>query len=314
MSADEEKPSLPVSFEQLAELEDDFEQVDLELTRVQDKLTKDLYVKREKIIADIPHFWNSVFEVAPEEFEHAFKETDGELLLSLKNLFVTRFDLPEGDPRSFSIKWEFEENAFFEDSVLEKKFIYRQSPKGDVSGLVSEPVKIHWKPGKDLTNGLTDLVLKVHAEEKAGKADEETDAKKELKKKIEDTPLGDLSFFTWFAFRGPRITEEEHKESLKKEEEKRQLRKAGKPVEDDEMEEDEEDEDDLFDKAYEYEPYPAADDQALCIAEDIWPDAIKLYLQSQEDDILSEFEDLDDEDEEMEEDDKAEPASKKRKA
>jgi hypothetical protein len=32
MSADEEKPSLPVSFEQLAELEDDFEQVDLELS------------------------------------------------------------------------------------------------------------------------------------------------------------------------------------------------------------------------------------------------------------------------------------------
>uniref|UniRef100_A0A8H7NGP9 Uncharacterized protein n=1 Tax=Bionectria ochroleuca TaxID=29856 RepID=A0A8H7NGP9_BIOOC len=250
----------------------------------------------------------------PRSLSTLFKETDGELLLALKNLFVTRFDLPEGDPRSFSIKWEFEENAFFEDKVLEKKFIYRQSPKGDVSGLVSEPVKIHWKPGKDLTNGLTDLVLKVHAEEKAGKADEETDAKKELKKKIEDLPLGDLSFFTWFAFRGPRITEEEHKESLKKEEEKRQLRKAGKPVEDDEMEEDEEDEDDLFDKAYEYEPYPAADDQALCIAEDIWPDAIKLYLQSQEDDILSEFEDLDDEDEEMEEDDKAEPASKKRKA
>jgi hypothetical protein len=96
---------------------------------------------------------------------------------------------------------------------------------------------------------------------------------------MESTGLGGVSFFAWFGFIGRRVTEEESKEALKLEQEKRKALKEGKEV--DVMDDDkEDDEDDEYDE-YEMEIFPTADDLAVCIAEDLWPGAIKYFSKSQ---------------------------------
>lgn len=246
--------------------------------RQQDSLTKDLYAKRQKIVAQIPNFWAHVFEQAPPDIDEYIQPTDSAVIVSsLTSLSVDRFELPDGEPRSFSITFEFSENEYFENKVLEKKFWWRRSKDG-WAGYVSEPVAIQWKSSdKDLTGGMLGLVHKVWDDEKAGKGDEETDAKKELKKLMEDTGLGGVSFFAFFGFRGRKISAEEDKEAFKIEQEKRQQRKAGKDVPDDTMDEDEDDDD--MDE-YEWEIFPTGDDLAVSISEDLWPGAIRYFSKS----------------------------------
>jgi hypothetical protein len=270
MSAEAENP---VSYEQLEELEDDFEDVELEMLRYQHKLSKDLYAKREKVVSQIPSFWPLAIEQCPPDIDEYIQPADANLLLNhLTGLTVERFELPDGDPRSVSIKWEFSENEFFENKTLEKKFWWRNA-LDKWSGHVSEPVEIKWKEGKDLTNGMLALSKQIFDEEAAGKT-EETEAKKKLKEQIDETGLGSLSFFAWFGFRGRKISADEHKEATKKDEERRKNIKAGKKVE--EMEEDDDEDDDDLDE-YEYEIFPTGDDLAICIAEDLWPNAIKYF-------------------------------------
>ncbi|KAH7152446.1 nucleosome assembly protein [Dactylonectria estremocensis] len=293
-----------VTYEKLQDIEDEFDEVEVEILRQQDKLGKAIYAKRQEVIANIPHFWPLVFEQAPPEVDEYILPSDSVLLNSLVSLSVERFELPQGDPRSVYIKFEFEENEYFEDKVIEKKFWWRRAHDG-WAGLVSEPVKINWKKGKDLTEGMLDLVHKVWEEEKAGKSGE-TAAQKELKKVIEDTGLGGVSFFAWFGFRGRKISVEEDKEASKKEQERREARKAGKETEQDATDEDD-DEDE-----YEMEIFPTGDDLAVCITEDLWPGAINYFTTAQEQDGMSDI-DFEESDEEMEDDD-AVPALKKRKA
>ena len=209
--------------------------------RQQEKLSRNLYVKREKVVAEIPNFWPLVFEQAPAEIDEYITPQDSALMLNaLKSLSVERFQIPNGDPRSVSFKFEFGENDHFENTVLEKKFWWRRAKDG-WAGLVSDPVPIKWKKDKDLTGGMLDLVQKVYEEEKAGK-DEETENKKKLKAQMESEGLGGLSFFAWFGFRGRKISAEEDQEAFKVEQEKRSARKGGKEV--DAMDEDNEDDDD----------------------------------------------------------------------
>ena len=273
----------PISYEQLQDLEDDFEDVELELLRQSDKLSKDLYAKRAKIVSQIPNFWSLVFEQAPPEIDEYIQPTDAALFLSaLKDLSVERFELPNGDPRSISIKFEFTENEHFENTVLEKKFWWRYAKDG-WAGHVSEPVDIKWKSAdKDLTSGMLGLVNKIREEEKEGKADEETEAKTALKKQMEETGLGGVSFFAWFGFRGRNISPEESAEAFKEEQEKRKARKEGKET--DAMDEDEDEEED--DDEYELEIFPTADDLAVCIAEDLWPGAIKYFSEFLEENVI----------------------------
>lgn len=255
-------------------------------------------MKRAKVIDQIPNFWPLVFEQAPPDVDEYIQPTDSAVLLSaLKGLSVERFELPQGDPRSIIISFEFSENEYFENKTLEKKFWWRRSKDG-WAGLVSEPVKINWKAGKDLTTGMLDLAIQVWEETKAGK-EEETPAKKELQKLMENTGLGGLSFFAWFGFCGRRVSAEEDREAFKEEEEKRKARQEGKEV--DAMDEDEEDEDEDDDDEYENEIFPTGDDLAVCISEDLWPNAIKYFSEFIEENILeveSEGEGDDDDDDE----------------
>lgn len=235
-------------------------------------------MKRAKVISEIPNFWPLVLEQAPADIDEYIQPTDSAVLLnSLVDVSVDRFELPSGgDPRSIAIKFTFSENEYFEDKTIEKKFWWRYAKDG-WAGLVSEPVKISWKSNdKDLTQGMLDLVCQVReAEQKASKKlGDEEEPKKSLLSKMEATGLGGVSFFAWFGFCGRAVTAEESKEAWKIEQGKREERRAGKDVDEDE----DEDEEDDFDE-YETEIFPTADDVAVCIAEDVWPNAIKYFSE-----------------------------------
>lgn len=247
------------------------------------KLSQPLYEKRAELISKIPNFWPLVFEAAPPDVDEFIQPSDAALLsVSLKNVDVKHFELEAGEPRSFSVVFEFGENDHFEDKVLEKKFWYRHHKSLTWSGFVSEPVEIKWKEGKDLTEGLLGLAKKVWDEEQEGlKAGKPvtgwTDTRKELQKKIEDTGIGAVSFFAWFGFIGRRITAEESAEADKKERERRKLRQAGQEVPKTKEEEDEDDEDEEEEIEEELEIFPGGADLATAISEDLWPDAIKHF-------------------------------------
>ncbi|KAK3370189.1 nucleosome assembly protein-domain-containing protein [Podospora didyma] len=272
------------------------------LVRHQVELSRPLYEKRRKIVSQISHFWPLVIEQAPPDIDEYIQPSDSSVLLqSLTSLSVSHFEIENGgtgDPRSVAIRWEFSENEHFEDKVIEKKFWYRHSSDG-WAGLVSEPIEIKWKKGKDLTGGLLNMVKAVWDEEQAAvgtngttkskkakkTADDLTPKQKALKKKIENTGLGGQSFFAWFGFIGRAISAEESRIAVEEENEKRRLRKAGAEVPDSNngAEDDEDNEDDEND----LEIFPEGDTLALAITDDLWPGAIKYFTQAQEQDDMS---------------------------
>ena len=257
--------------------------------RQQVELTRALYAKRHKTVSQIPNFWPLVIEQAPPDIDEYIQPSDSALLLSsLVSLSVSHFEIEDGgtgDPRSVSIRWEFSDNDYFEDKVLEKKFWHRRSKNG-WAGLVSEPVDIRWKKGRDLTGGLLGLVKRAWDEEQALEKEGKlrpvglTAAQKALKRKIDDTGLGGVSFFAWFGFRGNRVSAEESRLAWEKEKEKRQRRQEGQeaasPPDEDE---DDDDDDDDDDEDEDLEIFPDGDNLAVCIAEDLWPGAIKYFSQ-----------------------------------
>jgi hypothetical protein len=198
-----------------------------------------------------------------------------------------------------SIRWEFAENEYFEDRVLEKRFWYRRARDG-WSGLVSEPVPIRWKKGKDLTGGLLDLVCKawdtdpVRQQEASsssssrGLANAEVEAEgvkeamnvtaeqKALKKKIDQTGMGGLSFFAWFGFIGRRVSAKESEEATRREAERRDLRRQGQKIDSPVENETEEGGEG---PGMSLEIFPDGDDLAVAITEDLWPGAIKYFSE-----------------------------------
>ncbi|KAG6311337.1 hypothetical protein E4U22_002717, partial [Claviceps purpurea] len=157
------------------------------------------------------------------------------------------------------------------------------------------PVEIKWKPGKDLTNGLLDLAKKVYEEDKAGKHDQNSPAKEALIKKLDDVNIATVSFFNMFGYRGRYITAEESAAAFMELEEKRKARKEGKPPVE-EMEDDDDDDE------YDFEILHNAEDLALAIAEDLYPDAIRYFRRGEQLVMKADidFDDFDDDtDEEM---------------
>ncbi|ESZ94142.1 putative nucleosome assembly protein C36B7.08c [Sclerotinia borealis F-4128] len=300
----------PVCYEDLAEIERDFDDAETEIIRLQVSLTRPLYTRRNNTVAQIPNFWALVLEQAPPDIDQYIQPSDSALLLSsLTSLHVSHFELENpktaigGDPRSVSITWTFSSNEYFEDEKLVKKFWYRKSV-GGWCGLVSEPVRINWKKGKDLTGGLLGMVSDAWDAEQRGKKNREKDGKskdmspqqKALEKKMANTSMGGLSFFAWFGFIGRRVSEEESKETNAKDLAKRKARKNGEKVAESEDEDDEKDDEE--DLGMSLEIFPDGDDLAIAITEDLWPGAIKYFTAAQEQDALSDadFESDDEED------------------
>ncbi|KAI6859911.1 hypothetical protein KC334_g21472, partial [Hortaea werneckii] len=112
----------PVSYEDLALIEEEFAEVDDEVQRKQHELSKPLYAKRAEAVSKIPNFWPLVMEQAPMEIEDYITPLDSAIFAEhLTNLTVTRPELEEGksgNPKTFTIKFEFSENEYFEDKVL----------------------------------------------------------------------------------------------------------------------------------------------------------------------------------------------------
>ncbi|CBY01666.1 hypothetical protein IAQ61_003473 [Plenodomus lingam] len=295
--ADTEAPEeLTARFEELGALEAEFEDAELEIIRKAEEIHAPLYKKRAEYIAKIPHFWSLVLEQAPQEIDTFIQPTDSKVFAEcLDTLEVSRFELddPKGSPRSFSLKFGFKDNDYFEDQVLEKKFWFRKTR--DWAGLVSEPVKINWKKGKDLTAGLSEAAYKLGEMRKknaidtssaeARKKETETEEYKQLTEKIQTVTDASVSFFCLFSFvSGFRwVSAEENEKTIKEDNERLEKIRRGEKVEDD----DEDDEEDDVDYQ-ESEVFPGGDEVATLIAEDMWPNAIKYYKGT--------FEEADDED------------------
>ena len=280
--------------------------------RLQYKLSKPLYKRRQEVISrmiNAERFWPLVFEQAPLEVESFIKPTDSVLFSeALRGLDITRFELEHdaggseksGEPRSLIFRFEFDENKWFEDRVLEKRIWYRHAKDG-WAGLVSEPVKIHWKDGKDLTEGLTDDAIALfQARKKSGDMmNRDLSQYKALTRKIEEWNGANTSFFTWFGWVSSRryVGAEESEQAKKQAAERRQKREQGEKVEDPSSDEPVTDED--------AEVHPSGEELALALAEELWPTATKLFTQAQEvaDEEMSEvdFEDQHAEEEEDEE-------------
>lgn len=288
--------------------------------RQQYKLSQAAYAKRTETVAKIDNFWSLVFEQAPMEVDGFIQAQDSRIFAeSLLSIKVTRpeIDDPKGSPRSLTIDFEFKPNEDFEDTVLSKTFYYRRASDGEV-GLVSEPVKIHWKKGKDLTEGLTDGAVALwEARKKTGDMTaKELPEHAVLKEKVENLSGANTSFFTFFGWVSSRrwVSREESEKANEAHKEKRAARQRGEKV--DEPEEEDEDEDDVFGDS-DVEVHEAGEHLAITIAEDIWPNAIKFFSQAQE---LGDMSDVEFE-EDDEEDDEGEPvdiralvgASKKKK-
>ncbi|KAF1813916.1 hypothetical protein P152DRAFT_457291 [Eremomyces bilateralis CBS 781.70] len=292
---DIDQPQPTVFYEELSELEHEFDVADLEIIRKQWELNAPLYAKREALISKIPNFWALVFEQSPPEFDQFIQPSDSELFADcLRSLAVDRFELADS-PRSISVKFTFAPNQWFDDEVLEKKFWFRRARDG-WTGLVSEPVKIHWKKGKDLTKGLTDAAAQVFERERnlLGSSNGAGDAPREpsadyvtLAKKLESNEDGIGSFFTFFGFVSEKqyVSAEESAAANRAEDDRRKARKE-------EGKGEEEPEEDLEDTRQDVEICPHGGDIAALLAEDIWANAVKYFTSAQEmdDEELSDME------------------------
>lgn len=276
-----------VTYEQLAAMEQEFSEVETELIRQQVTLCAPLYERRAALVGQIPNFWPLVFEQAPIEIDTHLNPVDSRLLLSaLRNFSVHHFE-PEIDPRSVRFRFEFESNEYFSDQVLEKTFWWRTRRDASWTGLVSDAIAIHWKdPEKDLTRGFLDLACAAGFSVAPGSAPPPTGRTPEqtaLQAAIDDRGIGGLSFFAWFGYQGPRISDTETAEAM---ESVKACRQTGKKTEPDETG------DDSGVKAdraalEQLEIFPNGDELAVALAEDLWPGAVKYFLQAQEEDDVS---------------------------
>lgn len=327
MSVSEEFVIDPAAIKELQLIEASLSDVDTEITAKQFLMTKDILAARENTISKIPGFWAVVFDHASSELEAAITGNDLEVFAnSLKNIEVSRPEIPAsanpsqvglanfGEPRSVTIRFHFSENEWFTDSLLEKTFYYRYGKDGS-AGLVSEPIRVNWKAGKDLTEGLTDAAYKFWAAQKqnpaqqldaviTGEARKARDAEarkipeyKALADLLESATSGAISFFNFFSYRGRWTSAAESVEAKAELLAKRQAALNGKAVDDD----DEDDEDEDFPEE-EVETFPAGHEVAVSISEDIYPSAIDYFLADtiDSDDELDgiEIDNTDDEDDE----------------
>lgn len=277
--------------------------VDTEITAKQYLMAKDILAARQNTIARIPGFWAVVFDHASSELEAAI--TGADLSVFAKALKAIEIDRPEmpasahpsqvglahfGEPRSVTIRFHWApDNEWFADPVLEKTFFYRHGKDGS-AGLVSDPVRINWKPGHDLTEGLTDAAYAFWDAQRrdpsqqldgvlAGDARKARDAAaralpeyKALTARIEEVKEDAISFFNFFSYRGRWTSAAESAEAKAELLAKRQAAADGGHDHDED-----EDEDEDFPEE-DVETFPAGHECAVAIAEDIFPSAIDYFM------------------------------------
>lgn len=329
--ADHEHTGLPELPKELAKqfglLEQKFVRAEVDQIRSGITRFRPLLKERDEAIANSPlkgTFWTQVFANAPPDVDEYVLESDAAVLgTALQSLSVERFEVDDqgnGEPRSFRLIFEFRpaDNEHFDNEKLVKDFYWRKqitrSPAGVKrwEGLVSEPVRINWKTGQDLTRGVLDAACDLAEAEKKNKGDrKELPEFKKLQSKIEeshehddgkdadddDFSLGALSpagtsFFSLFGYRGRSVSAEESQAATKEDDERFEKLLKGEQVEDDEEDEDDDDEDD--DEAAEI--FRDGDELAIALAEDLYTHAFKYFGGSADDEDLSELMDGENED------------------
>ncbi|RPA87279.1 hypothetical protein BJ508DRAFT_410788 [Ascobolus immersus RN42] len=261
----------PKVLEDLAALEMELEAAELAALKSQYKLLNPLFQKRTAVIAKIPEFWPRVFS-ASKDLDALISQNDAQLFEAhLVGLNVVRpeADKEGGEIRNFDITFTFTENPWFEETVLTKRFY--QTPVG----LASEPLKINWKEGKDLTNGITQkaydfFVAKKQELEKAASEENKEATKLEAPDWDELVKEEDRSFFMWFSWWGDALN------AVKA------AAKDGAEKKDGEDSEDEDDED--YDDMEEEDEgvFPGGGDLAGYIVDDLFVNATRYLTESLE--------------------------------
>ncbi|KAK5194142.1 hypothetical protein LTR92_006482 [Exophiala xenobiotica] len=293
-------------FESLGDLEKEFAQVELDGLRSKEYSLKPLYTKRKALLDRVPDFWPTVFGNGPEEVQQLFSPDDLALISCITSFTVDRHQIEsetKGEPRSLRFTFEFAENEYIEDKKLVKEFEYKPR-EDDLGSLVSKPVPIKWKSKKkDLTHGLLDGAVELHAAEEALKlkngkeqiefVDREAlwqhEKLREKLLKLDESNDDQSSFFNWFGFRG--AIDAVHPWNVAD---------NGANGADDE---DEEDDEDVY-QMLEIEIFPAGEEVAIVLAEELWTDAMDYFMSAQEDFPGGDF-GMDDDEEEDEEDEDA---------
>ncbi|KAJ5223671.1 hypothetical protein N7468_008213 [Penicillium chermesinum] len=264
----------------------------------------------------------------PAEIDEYILPVDAQVLGdALQNMKVERFELNdkgEGEPRSLRFIFDFKENDWFTNTQLVKDFYWRtqivktESGKSRTwEGLVSDPVRINWKEGKDVTKGLLDATVDLFEAEKkaAGKKRAELPQYETLVKKIQEveaealdnepeededdedadpsSPVG-VSFWNWFGYRGRDVSAEESAKATKEDNERFEKILKGEKVDGDENDDDDEDDEDYIDDLEDAEVFEDGQDLAIALAEDLYADAMQYYVQSFE--MGDDLDDLDIED------------------
>jgi hypothetical protein len=176
-------------------------------------------------------------------------------------------------------------------------------------------VRIKWKEGMDPTKGLLDAACdladaekavlekgsraKLSAEERMKLpkyeklvekvAQMELEAENAAQEDDEEgmSSLAGLSFFAWFGYRGKDVTADESKLANKEDRERWEKIANGEDVDDRHENEDDDNEDQDDDGLVDAEIFPDGEDLAIALGEDIWPNALKYYVQSY--DVASDF-------------------------
>lgn len=237
----------------------------------------------------------------PAAIESSIQSCDLQILSSLKAIEVTRFEVdddPEhGDPRNIKFVFEFDSGIFFEDKVLEKKFWYRRGKDG-WAGLVSEPVRVRWKSNADPTLGLLDIAVDAYEERLKGSGTiissqgnkrcrtepsyDGAGAYSRLVNALEDSDAHSISFFAFFGYRGRNVTTEESAKSCQNgsgnvvpEGNRSVSERSLKSLIGNTTPLDSDDEDPLA-----HEIFPAGEEVANALCEDIFPSALRYFGQS----------------------------------
>lgn len=240
-----------------------------------------MYSKRKALLDRVPNFWSTVFGNAPEEVQQFFSPADLALVASITSFSVDRYQIEEeskGEPRSLRFTFEFAPNDIIEDTKLVKDFEYR--PRADGPGsLISKPVPIKFKSKKqDVTHGLLDAAVELYSAEEALKlknGDTDVDIVdrealwqheklREKMVKLDEESEQDPSFFNWFGFRGAINANAEPKAKIST------ANGTSSPDEEDEDEEE-------VDQMLEVEIFPAGEEVAITLAEELWTDAMDYF-------------------------------------
>lgn len=203
------------------------------------------------------------------------------ILATITSFSVERYQIKsqdDGEPRSLRFTFEFKPNDFFEDTRLVKEFEYKLDPAGP-GNLISKPVPIKWRhKKKDVTNGVLDAAVELEAAEstmKLSKGGVELNLVdreglwqfEKLREKLakDEESSEEPSFFNWFGFRGA-VAEKSEKKS-----------RNGANGKADEEPEDADDHEDDDDGMLDVEIFPAGEEVAISLAEEMWPSVMDYF-------------------------------------